>query len=72
MRYGVIIEPAAGGFSGYVPDLPGCVAAAGTVDEVRALLTQAVRLHIETLVANDEQVPEPGVVCDYVEASGGG
>ena len=28
MRYAVVIEKAGGNFSAYVPDLPGCVAAA--------------------------------------------
>ena len=29
MRYAVVIEKAGSGYSGYVPDLPGCVAAGG-------------------------------------------
>ena len=31
MRYAVVIEKAEKGFSGYVPDLPGCVAAGASV-----------------------------------------
>ena len=68
MRYGVIIEPTGDGFSGYVPDLPGCVAAAATVGETRELLTEAVRLHVEALRASGEDVPAPGVLCEYVDA----
>lgn len=69
MRYGVIIEPAGDGFSGYVPDLPGCIAAGATVDEVRALLDEAVRLHVAALAENGEPVPPPTVICDYVGSS---
>jgi len=31
MRYAVVIERAAGNYSAYVPDLPGCVATGETV-----------------------------------------
>ena len=34
--YAVVIEPAGAGFSAYVPDLPGCVAAASTREGLRA------------------------------------
>ncbi len=30
MRYAIVIEKAQGNYSAYVPDLPGCVAAAPT------------------------------------------
>jgi predicted RNase H-like HicB family nuclease len=70
MRYGIIIEPAGDGFSGHVPDLPGCVAAGGSVEEVRELLEDAVHLHIDSLAQSREPVPSPTIVCDYVVASG--
>ena len=38
MRYAVVIEKAGAGYSGYVPDLPGCVAAGATVAKVKAAL----------------------------------
>ncbi len=34
MRYAVVIEKAENNYSGYVPDLPGCVATGATVGEV--------------------------------------
>jgi len=33
MRYAIVIENAGGNFSGYVPDLPGCVATGSTTKE---------------------------------------
>jgi len=36
MRYAVLIEKAAGNYSAYVPDLPGCVATGAAVTEVEA------------------------------------
>lgn len=57
--YTVIIERTATGFSAYVPDLPGCVAAARTRAVVLRLLREAVRLHIEGLVEDGCPVPKP-------------
>ena len=34
MRYAVVIEKAGQNYSAYVPDLPGCVATAPTVEAV--------------------------------------
>lgn len=45
--YQVVIERAARNFSGYVPDLPGCVATAKTEVETRRLLDEAIALHLE-------------------------
>src|SRR5271155_2844780 len=39
-KYTVFIEPTQTGFSAYVPDLPGCVAAAPTLEETRQLIRE--------------------------------
>ena len=36
MRYAIVIEKAEGNSSVYVPDLPGCVATGGTIEEVES------------------------------------
>lgn len=68
MRYAIVIEQANANYSGYVPDLPGCVATGATPDEVARELKQAVRFHIEGLVADGLPVPRPTTVAEYVEA----
>ena len=40
--YAVVIEPAGDNFSAYVPDLPGCVAAAATREAVLAEIEAAI------------------------------
>ena len=51
MRYAVVIEhTASGGYSAYVPDLPGFGVAAATLSEVKALVSEGVPFHIEDLV----------------------
>lgn len=57
--YAVIIEGEGRSFSAYVPDLPGCVATGQSVDEVEGRIREAIRMHIESLQAHGEPVPEP-------------
>jgi predicted RNase H-like HicB family nuclease len=62
-RYAVIIEGAGASFSAYVPDLPGCVAAGSSVEEVDALIREAVELHIASLREHGEPVPTPSTAA---------
>ena len=55
--YAVVIEPAGNGFSAYVPDLPGCVAAAPTRDAVLAEIRAAIQFHLEGLASEGQVVP---------------
>ncbi len=68
MRYAVVIEKAAGNYSAYVPDLPGCVATAATVEAVEAEIREAIRFHIDGLKADGLDVPPPTSIAEYVEA----
>jgi predicted RNase H-like HicB family nuclease len=68
MRYAVVIEKAAGNFSAYVPDLPGCVATGETVKAVEAEIREAIRFHIAGLKADGSPIPAPTSIADYVEA----
>ena len=70
MRYAVVIEKAGAGYSGYVPDLPGCVATGASVAKVRASLKAAIPFHIEPLTAGGESVPLPESAVDWVEVEG--
>jgi predicted RNase H-like HicB family nuclease len=68
MRYAVVIERADGNYSGYVPDLPGCVASGETVQMVEGEIREAIRFHIEGLKADGLPVPAATSIADYVEA----
>jgi len=59
MRYLVVIEKGPTSFGAYVPDLPGCVAAAETREETLALIRDAIEFHIEGLRQNGQSVPTP-------------
>jgi predicted RNase H-like HicB family nuclease len=55
--YAVVIEPAGAGFSAYVPDLPGCVAAASTREGVRAEIRGAIQFHLDGLARDGQEAP---------------
>jgi predicted RNase H-like HicB family nuclease len=67
MRYAVIIEEGENSFGAYVPDLPGCVAAAETREEVVRLIQEAIDFHIEGLREDGQPVPEPSSSVEYIE-----
>ncbi len=67
MRYVVVHERTARGWSAYVPDLPGCVAAGDTRAETGQLIREAIALHIESLHEAGDPVPSPGAWTSLVE-----
>ncbi len=67
MQYTVIVEQGATSWGAYVPDLPGCIAAGETREEVLQLIREAVEFHIEGLRENGEAVPEPHSYSELVE-----
>lgn len=69
MKYLVVIEKGPQSFGAHVPDLPGCVAAADTRDEVVSLIKEAIELHIEGLKAAGEDVPAPHSEARIVEVT---
>ena len=48
------------GYYAYSPDLPGCYSNGLTVEETRCNMREAIQLHIETLLENQEVVPQSG------------
>ena len=58
-QYTVFFAQTATGYSAYVPDLPGCVAAGATLEETRQLIRQAIEFHIEGMRLHGEEVPPP-------------
>ena len=67
MRYTVIVEQGDTSWGAYVPDLPGCIAAGETREEVLQLIREAIEFHVEGLRQNGEPVPEPRSFSELVE-----
>jgi predicted RNase H-like HicB family nuclease len=58
MKYTVLIEKGENSYGAYVPDLPGCVAAGKTREEVERLIREAIAFHLEGMLQDGDQVPE--------------
>jgi len=67
MRYAIVIEQATANYSAYVPDLPGCVATGGTMEEVEAQIREAINFHLEGLREDGLPAPLPSSHVEYVE-----
>ncbi len=67
MRYMVVIERGEKSWGTHVPDLPGCVAAADTREEVVQLVREAIDFHIESLKQDGLPVPSPSSESEIVE-----
>ena len=70
MKYVVVYEETTTGFSAYLPDLPGCVAAGETREETEQLIREAIAFHIEGMRLEHLPVPEPSSWAETVEVSG--
>lgn len=67
MRYMVVIEKGPSSFGAYVPDLPGCIAAAETKEEVLDLIQEAIEFHLEGIKEDGAAVPQPHSYSEFVE-----
>jgi predicted RNase H-like HicB family nuclease len=67
MKYMVVIEKGSESYGAHVPDLPGCIAAAETEEEVKQLIKEAIEFHIEGLREKGEPIPLPASSGDYVD-----
>jgi predicted RNase H-like HicB family nuclease len=71
MKYAIVIEiekVPGSNYSAYVPDLPGCVAAADTLEETKQLMREAIELHLRGMREDGDPIPEPSTEVDYIEA----
>ncbi len=69
LQYLVVIEWANGNYSGYVPDLVGCVATGKTLAEVKKRMREAIVLHVQGLQEDGLPVPPPASRSEYVAVS---
>lgn len=54
-------------FSVSFPDFPGCVTAGQTLDEARLMAEEALALHIEGMVEDDETIPLPSSLDEIMK-----
>ncbi|MDO8350436.1 MAG: type II toxin-antitoxin system HicB family antitoxin [Gallionella sp.] len=66
MRYAIVIEKAGNNFSGYVPDLPGCIATGATIEETENELLAAIQFHLDGLLEDGLSVPASESIVEYM------
>ena len=69
MRYAVVLEKARNNYSAYVPDLPGCVATATTIEETERPIREAIDLHLSGLREDGLPIPQASFQVEYVKVS---
>ena len=70
----LVIQDPDDGFIVSFPDLPGCAAAGGTLEEACEVAREALGLHLEELAARGEPLASPSpanVIWDHVNAADG-
>lgn len=69
VKYTVIIEQGKSSWGAYVPDLPGCTAAAHTREEVVTLIQETIEFQLAGLQEQGEPIPEPHSFSEVVEVN---
>jgi len=66
MRLKVVLEPSEeGGYTVYVPALPGCISEGETVEEALENIREAIALYLEP--PEEENLKERGLVIQEIE-----
>jgi predicted RNase H-like HicB family nuclease len=66
-KYLLVIEATETGYSGYSPDLPGCISTGASRDEVEVNMREAIAFHLDGLREEGQPAPEPHTYSAYVE-----
>jgi len=67
-KFLVVYEVGEDNLSGFVPDVPGVVATAATLEEMRKTMREAVEFHLEGLAADGDAIPESATTSvDFAE-----
>ncbi len=66
-RFLIIIEQGSHNYSAYVPDLPGCIATGKTLEEVKTNMREAIKLHLQGMMEDNERIPTSQSLAEYVD-----
>ncbi len=61
-RFAIVVEKDKEGYFAYCPELQGCYTQGETFEEVTANIKDAIKLHIEDRLANNEPVTTSEIV----------
>jgi predicted RNase H-like HicB family nuclease len=67
-KFLVVYEVGESNLSGFVPDVPGVISTAATLELMRQAMREALEFHLEGLVAEGDPIPEPATTSvDFAE-----
>lgn len=69
MRFVIVVEKTATGYSAYAPDLEGCVATGATRTEVEQAMHEAIEFHLDGLKLEGYATPEAHSYATYVSVA---
>ena len=70
LSYKVVLEPAEeGGYTVYVPSLPGCISEGDTYQEALENIKEAIEGWIEVSQEFGDEIPPSDVIIDTVQVS---
>ena len=59
MKYAVVFEKLENNYSGYVPDLPGCISTGASLPEIESNMRDAIKLHLDGIREDGFEPPAP-------------
>ena len=66
MKLKVVLEPSdEGGYTAYVPSLPGCISEGDTRELAISNIKEAIELYLESLKAHNEPIPNDNETYEY-------
>ena len=66
LTYRLLLTPEPeGGYTVIVPALPGCVTWGENIDHAIEMAREAIEVYIESMVANNEKVPDESKTLEY-------
>ncbi len=65
--YAVVYEKGPVSWGAYLPDLPGLVATADTLEEVQKLIQEGLQFHLESMLEDGDPIPEPASQVGVLE-----
>ena len=68
-RFLVIIEEGDNSYGAYPPDLPGCVAVGRTREEVEKNMREAIAMHIQGMLEDNEPIPNSCNDAEFMDIS---
>ena len=63
LQFAVVYEKGEHNWSAYSPDVPGCVAAADSLEELRVMFREALQMHLNGLREDGLPLPSPASVA---------